>query len=98
MPSGQEVTNGSAVAGYQTFEVPKVAQNMLFVTGIATARVTINTLIGAHHLSHVSFLHQSLESGQIGFPEVALGQVLNVEGVTVPLRTAMHSKMLGTGQ
>ena len=71
---------------------------MLFVTGIATARVTINALIGAHHLSHVSFLHQSLESGQIGFPEVALGQVLNVEGVTVPLRTAMHSKVLGTGQ
>ena len=71
---------------------------MLFVTGITTAGVTINTLIGTHHLSHVSFLYQSLEGRQIGFPEVALRQVLNVEGVTVPLWTAMHSKVLGTGQ
>ena len=98
MPLGQEVANGPAVTGNQPVEAPQVAQDVLLVAGIAAAGVAINALVGAHHLGHPALLHQCLEGRQVGLPEVALGQVLNVEGVAVPFRTAVHGKVLGAGQ
>ena len=71
---------------------------MLFVAGITATGVAVDALIGTHHLGHLSVLHQCLEGRQVGFPQVALGQVLDIEGVAVPLRTAMYGKVLGTGQ
>ena len=98
MPVRQEVANGTAVAGDKSVESPFVAQYLLLVTGLGAARLTVDTLVGAHHLGHLSFLYQRLEGGQISLPEVALGQVLYIELMTIPLRSAMHRKMLGTGQ
>ena len=98
VPAGQKVANGSAVAGNQALEAPDVAQDMLFVAGIATTGVAVDALVGAHHLGHLSVLHQCLEGRQVGFPQVTLRQVLDVEGVAVPLRTAMYGKVFGTGQ
>ena len=71
---------------------------MLLVAGIATAGITIYALVGTHHLSHVTLLHQCLEGGQIGFPQVTLGQLLHVERVAVPLWSAMYGKVLRTSQ
>ena len=65
---------------------------------LAATWLTIDTLVGTHHLSHLSLLHQTLESGQVGFPEVALWQILHVKGVAIPLWSAVYGKVLGTGQ
>ena len=70
----------------------------MFVAGLRAAGLSVNTLVGAHDLCDLTFLHECLEGGQIGLPEVALGQVLHVEFMTVPLRTAVYGKVLRTGQ
>ena len=98
MPTGQEVANGTTVAGYQALEAPFFAQYLLFVAGLTATWLTVDALIGTHHLGHLALLHQSLEGWQIGLPEVALGQVLHIEGMAVPFWSAMHGKVLGTGQ
>ena len=71
---------------------------MLLVACIAAAGVAVDALIGTHHLSHLSILYQCLEGWQVSFPQVALGQVFDVERMTVPFRTAMYGKVLGTSQ
>ena len=93
-----EVVDGTAVAGDDAVEAPVIAQYVLFVARVAAAGVTVYALVGAHHLAHVGLLHQGLEGGQVGLPEVALGQLLDVELVAVPLRAAVHGEVLGTGQ
>ena len=98
MPTGQEVADGSAVAGDQSVEAPLVAQYLLLVAALCTAGLSVDTLVGAHHLGHLAFLYQRLEGWQVGLPKVALGQMLDVELVAVPFRTAMHGKVLGAGQ
>ena len=98
MPLGQEIANGTAVAGDKALETPVVAQDVLLVAGITTARLSVDALIGAHHLGDISLLYQCLEGRQIGFPQVAFGQLLNVEGVAVPFWTAVYGEVLGTGQ
>ena len=98
MPTGQEVADSTAVAGDDAVEAPLVAQDLLFVAGLRATGLTIDTLVGAHDLCHLSLLHKGLEGGEIGLPEVALGEVLYIEGVAVPLWAAMHGEVLGTGQ
>ena len=98
MPTGQEVADGTAVAGDQSVESPFVAQYLLFISCLGAAGLSVYALVGAHHLGHLSLLHQCLEGWQICLPEVALGQVLDVELMSVPFRTAVYGKMLGTGQ
>ena len=71
---------------------------MLLVAGIAAAGVAVDALVGTHHLGHVTLLHQRLEGRQVGLPQVALRQLLDVEHVAVPLGTAVHGKVLGAGQ
>ena len=79
-----EVADGSTIADYNALESPFVAKNALEISGIAATRITIDTLIGAHHFLHVSLLYQCLEGGEISLPKVALGEVLDVEGMAVP--------------
>ena len=71
---------------------------MLLVACIAATRITIYTLIGTHHLSHLSLLHQCFEGRQVRLPQVALRQVFDVERMTVPFWTAMYGKVLSTSQ
>ena len=93
-----EVVDGSAVAGNQSLKAPFVAQYLLLVARLCTAGLAVDALVGTHHLGHVALLHQRLEGRQVGFPEVALGQVLDVEAVAVPLGAAVNGEMLGAGQ
>ena len=98
VPFRQEVADGAAVAGDKSLESPFVAQDLLFVARLCAAGLTVNALVGTHHLRHLALLHQRLEGWQVGLPEVALGQVLDVELVAVPLRTAVYGEVLGAGQ
>ena len=98
VPAGQEVANGTAIAGDDAVEAPLVAQYLLLISRLGAAGLTVDTLVGAHHLGHLGLLHQCLEGGQIGLPEIALGQILYIKLVAVPLRSAMHGKVLGAGQ
>ena len=98
MPAGQEVADGTAVAGNQSLEAPFVAQYLLFVAGLRTAGLSVDTLVGAHHLGHLAFLHQGFEGGEIGLPEVTLWQVLYIKGMAVPLRAAVYGIVLGAGE
>ena len=98
VPAGQEVADGAAVGGDQPVEAPFVAQDLLLVAGLGTAGLTVDTLIGAHDFGHLAFLHQGLEGRQVGLPEVALRQLLHIELVAVPLRTAVHGEVLGAGE
>ena len=98
MPCGQEVTDGSAVAGNQSLEAPFVAQDLLLIAALGTTSLSVDSLISTHHLSHLAFLYQCFEGRQIGLPKVTLGQILDVKGMAVPLRSAMYGKVLGAGQ
>ena len=98
VPRGQEVANGSAVAGNQSLKSPFVAQDLLLIAALGTTSLSVNTLVGTHHLCHLAFLHQCLEGRQIGLPKVTLGQILDVKGMAVPLRSAVYGKVLGTSQ
>ena len=69
-----KVVHGTAVARHKAFKAPLVAQYVLQIAGVAAAGVTVYALVGAHHLGHMAVLNECLESGQIGLPQVALGQ------------------------
>ena len=64
----EEVVNGAAVTGYDALEPPFVAENALQVTGVSTARFTVDALIGTHDFLYVSLLDKSLKGWQIGLP------------------------------
>ena len=93
----KEVADGSAVAGDESFESPLIAQDTVQIACLCTAGLAVDALIGTHNLLHVAFLYQRLEGWHIGLPQVALGQVLHIKLVAVPLRTAMHGIVLGAG-
>ena len=96
--AGSAPVNGSAIGSYQSLESPFITENLTLISGIAATRRSVNPLIGAHHLSHISILHQRFEGRQISLPQIPLRQILYIETVPIPLRTAMYGKMLGTGQ
>ena len=98
VPCGQEVTDGSAVAGNQSLKSPFVAQDLLLIAALGTTSLSVDSLISTHHLSHLAFLYQCLEGRQIGLPKVTFGQILDIKGMAVPLRSAVYGKVLGTSQ
>ena len=91
-----EVAHSTAVADDEILETPFVAKNLLKQTGIATARLIVQTLIGTHHLAHICLGHQRLESRQIGFPQVARRHIGEVGGVACVFWTAVHGIVFGT--
>ena len=93
-----EIVNSSAIGSNQSLESPFFSENLALKLGVGTARSTIYTLIGTHHLSHMSILYQRLEGREISLPQITGWQILQIEDVAIPLRTAMHGKMLGTSQ
>ena len=92
-----EVTDGTAVADNEVLESPFVAEDLLEQTGRAAAGIIVETLVGTHHLTHLGVLHQGLEGGHIGLPEVAGRHIGEVGGVAGVLRTAVYGIVLGTG-
>ena len=92
-----EVTHGSAVAHHKVLEPPLVTKNLLKQTGVATAGVVVQTLVGAHHLPHLRILHQTLEGGHIGLPQVADAHVGQVGCVARVFRAAVYGIVLGAG-
>ena len=65
-----EVADGTTVADDKVLEAPFIAQNLLEQTGAAATGVIVETLVGTHHFAYFGILHQSLESGHVGFPKV----------------------------
>ena len=63
VPLGQEVANGTTVAGNQSLKAPFVAQYLLLVAALRAAGLAVDALIGAHHFSYITFLHQRFEGG-----------------------------------
>ena len=98
VPSGQEVADSAAIAGDDTLEAPLIAQDLLFITSLGAAGLTVDTLVGAHNLCYLSLLYECLESGEIGLPEITFGEILDIERMAVPLWAAMHGEVLGAGQ
>ena len=92
----KEVVDGVAVGKDDGLVSPLVAQNVDEQAVAATAGLALEALVGAHHLAHVGLLYQSLESRQVGLPEVAVGR-LDVHRVAQRLGTAVHGVVLGAG-
>ena len=92
----EEIVDCPAVAGDQSLEAPLLTQDVVEQTGVSATRFTIETVISAHHLLHIAFLHLCLESWHVGLPQVTLRKHFKVEAVTVVFGTTVHRKVLGT--
>ena len=90
-----EVIDGIAVGKYDSVVSPLVAQDVNQQAVACTTRLTLKTLIGTHHLAHVSFLNQCLECRQICLPEVTVCW-LHIHRVAQRLWAAVYSIVLGT--
>ena len=97
MALGIEIVDSPAVRQHNALEAPLVTQNLLQQTVASAARLVFIPVVGAHHLLHTGLLDQSLESRQVGLAQVTRLNVLGIELMAVPLRTAVNSKVLGTG-
>ena len=92
----EEIVDGIAVGQDDSIVAPLIAQDIDEQTVAGATGLTLETLIGTHHLAHITFFNQCLKGRQIGFPEVAVSW-LNIHGVAQRLWTAMHGIVLGTG-
>ena len=90
-----EIVDGVAVGHHQSVVAPLVAQDVYEQSVAGAAGTALETLIGAHHLAHIAFLHQCLKGGQIGLPQVAVGG-LHVHGVAQRFGSAVYGVVLGT--
>ena len=92
-----EISDGPTVGNNNVIISPVFAQDTNQELLVGAARLTFKAVVGTHHLFYFSFRHQGFEGGQIGFPQIALRDILGVETMPVPFRTAMYGVMLGTG-
>ena len=92
----EEVVDGVAVGQHDGIVAPLVAQDVDKQTVAGATGLALETLVGAHHLAHVTFLDQCLERRQVGLPQVAVGR-FHVHGVAQGFRTAVYGVVLGTG-
>ena len=92
-----EIADGSAVTHHQSSEAPLVAEDLAQQFVAAAAGLALEALIGAHHLLDAADLHEVLEGGEVGLPQVAGRQVLDVEMVAGLFRSAVDGKVLSTG-
>ena len=67
-----EVVDGIAVGNHQTLITPLVAKDIDKQAIAGAAGFSLKTLIGAHHLAYLGFLHQGLEGWQIGLPQITV--------------------------
>ena len=91
-----EIIDSIAVGKYNTIVAPFVAEDIHQQTVACTARYSLVAVIGAHHLTYITFLYQCLEGGEVGFPKVAHGNN-SVVRVAQGFRTAVYGIVLGTG-
>ena len=91
-----EVVYSIAVGHYESVISPLVAQDIDEQSVAGAARTALEALVCTHHLAHVSLLHQSLECGEIGFPQVAVRR-LHVHRVAQRLGTAVNGIVLCAG-
>ena len=94
---GVEVADGTAVADDEILEAPFIAQDLLQQTCAAAAGVVVEALVGAHHLAHLSILHEGLEGGEVGLIHIAQADVVQVGGVARVFRTAVDGIVLSAG-
>ena len=92
-----QVVDGPAVRHHHSVESPFIPQNLHQQAVASAAGLSLEAVVGTHHFLYMRFLHQILEGRQVGFPQVARGDVFGVELVTVPFRARMHGKVLGAG-
>ena len=92
----EEVVDGVAVGDDEAVVAPLVAQDVDEQAVAGAAGASLEALVGAHHLAHMGLLHQGLEGGQVGLPQVAVRRV-DVHRVAQGLGAAVHGVVLGTG-
>ena len=92
----KKVVDSVAVGQYDSIVAPLVAQNINQQTVAGAAGLTLETLVGAHHLAYISFLYQCLKGWQVSFPQVAVGW-LYVHRVAQGLWSAVYGIVFGTG-
>ena len=71
LPLVVEVVDGVAVGEHDGVVAPFAAQDVHEQTVAGAAGLALITVVGTHHLAHITFLHQSLEGGEVGLPQVA---------------------------
>ena len=94
---GVEVADSSTVADHQVLKAPVIAQDGLQQAVRTTAGVVVQTLIGTHHLTHITLRHQMLKGRHIGFPEVTYRHSGQVGRMARVLRSAVYGIVFGTG-
>ena len=92
----KKVVDSIAVGEHDAIIAPLVAQDINQQTVAGAAGLTLETLVGAHHLAHITLLYQCLKSWQVSFPKVAVGW-LYVHRVAQGLWSAVYGIVLGTG-
>lgn len=95
--AGKEVADGSAVAHHKPLVTPLVAENALEQFVAAAAWTVVVALVGAHHLAHVCVLNECLECRKIGLAQIAFAEIVDIEGVAFPFRSAVYGEMLRAG-
>ena len=90
-----EVVDSVTVCQHDTIVVPFITQDIDEQTITGTTRHALETIVGTHHLTDITFLDQSLEGGQVGLPQVT-GIDSGVIRMAQRLRTTVHSIVLGT--
>ena len=98
MPLGQEVADSTAIGSNKTVETPFIAEYLLLVAGLCTACLSVDALIGTHHLCHLTLLYESLEGREVCLPEIALREILDIKGMAVPLGAAVYGEVLSASQ
>ena len=92
----EEVVDGITVSQYNGVIAPLIAQDVNQQTIARATGLTLETLVGTHHLAYVTFLHQGLESRQISLPQVTV-RGLHIHRMAQGLRTTVYGIVLGTG-
>lgn len=95
--AGKEVADGAVVSHPEAIVAPLVAENALEEFVAAAAWTVIVTLVGAHHLAHVCVLNECLECRKIGLAQIAFAEIVDIEGVAFPFRSAVYGEMLRAG-
>ena len=73
LPFVIEVVDGIAVGQHNAVEAPFATQDVDQQAVAGATGDSLVAVVGTHDLAHVALLHQCLEGGQIGLPQIAHG-------------------------